>query len=147
MDEKLRQQELQCMENYFFCSSNWQRVKLTMEWAKSFPAEAGVYILFHKRKPVYVGETGRISGRMSDLRNTKNHTVRRSIGKERFSNCAGYKRAKPKRDFPEHIEKLVEGVLCEFYVCAKPVNFGRKEIEEHFVSKCCPKYNQRKKRN
>lgn len=142
MDEKLIQKELK----YFFCKLHWQPVELNRKWPNKFPDSAGVYILFHKSKPVYVGETGRISGRMRDLLNTKNHTIRRSIGKEQFSCCKGYEEASPKKNFPKHIEEKIDAIMREFLICAKPIKFGRKEIEEYILQQYCPKYNHRKKR-
>ena len=147
MNDKLVRQELKRTEKFLLYKSNWQQVELTGQWAKKFPDEAGVYVLFHESKPVYVGETGKISGRMRDLRNTMNHTVRRTIGENHFSNHAGYQKASSRTNFPKHIEKLVDKLICEFYVCAMPVKLGRKEIEEYISEKHSPRYNQRTRRN
>ena len=146
MDDKLSLKEIQNIETHLFCRSNWQKVELTSSWAKMFPDEAGVYILFHKSKPVYVGETGKISRRMKNMLDSRQHTVRRSVGQEQYSKIDGYQKASSSKKFPEHIEILVEKFICEFSICAKVVKFGRKEIEEYILKNYNPRYNHKKKR-
>ena len=65
---------LQNLESKLYASPQ-RRIQLTLEWKKSFPTMPGVYGIFKSRQLIYVGETGNISQRMNDLRNTKNHTL------------------------------------------------------------------------
>ena len=43
------------------------------EALKIAPPNPGVYCIWEADKLVYVGETGKLSGRMRDLRDTRNH--------------------------------------------------------------------------
>src|SRR4051812_35512834 len=54
-------------------------------WHLHFPKAPGVYVIFIGGKVVYVGESGSLRARMKDLRETRNHTFRRSHGKALFS--------------------------------------------------------------
>lgn len=124
--------------------SNKNKIKigLTREWARQFPSEAGVYVLFEAGELVYVGETGSIKERMTDYLDTRHHTVRRKIGKFNFSNIKGYKSATSKLKFPPHIEKMVEDWLKEkIKLCYVVVSLGRKELEEKIIYIYKPKYN------
>ena len=76
--------EFNRIEKYLFDKSNWQGMTLTRSWTKSQPSEAGVYMLFEKDKPVYVGESGSIAGRITDMLDSRHHTVRRAMGEKRF---------------------------------------------------------------
>ena len=45
------------------------------------PAKAGIYGIWKGETLEYVGETGNLKKRIGDLRDTRNHTFRHSIGK------------------------------------------------------------------
>ena len=98
--------------------------------------------IYKDGKIVYVGETGSIQDRMNNMRNTTNHTVRRSVGAEHFCNVPGYAKASSREKFPVHIEEMVIEYLGGMEVKALPISFGRKEIEEHLVDKYSPIYNK-----
>ena len=119
---------------------------LTRSWTKSQPSEAGVYMLFEKDKPVYVGESGSIAGRITDMLDSRHHTVRRAMGEKRFSDIEGYKKATSKSKHPEHIEALVQEAMARLKLCVLPIKIGRKEFEEYIFSKHQPELNRKSKR-
>jgi hypothetical protein len=121
-------------------------IESTRQWAARFPAEAGVYAIFDNDGLVYIGETGSIRGRMTDLCDTRNHTLRRNIGEEYFSGCDGYERATSKRCFPAHIEVMVTRFISKMYLTAAIVPFGRSEIEEAICEKHATCFNRKGKR-
>lgn len=117
-------------------------VELTGEWTKHFPSSAGVYVLFEEQDLVYAGESSSIRRRTTNYSNTKNHTVRRKIGLFNFSHIEGFERASSKKQFPSHIETLVDDWLKnKARVCFLAVELGRKELEELVIKKYKPKYN------
>jgi|WetSurMetagenome_2_1015567.scaffolds.fasta_scaffold17937_1 hypothetical protein len=126
-----------------------KQVILTRKWAKQFDKLKGVYFIFEKDELKYVGETGSINGRMTDLLNTKNHTLRRSIGERNFSKEKGYQKASSKQSFIPAIEtKLNDYIQKNLSVSCTPLEIGRKEFEE-WVIESHPEilfYNKRKKR-
>ena len=146
MDESLIKEEINRIEQFLFNNSNWQDVKLTRKWAKSQPNDAGVYILFENEIPVYAGESGSISGRITDMLDSRHHTARRAIGEKRLSRVQGYEKATSTQKHPEHIEKLVHEQLSKFKLSVLPIKFGRKEFEEHIVEKFDPELNRKSKR-
>lgn len=121
-------------------------ISLNRTWASRFPDAAGVYAIFFNGKVVYVGETGKIRARLSDLIDTRNHTLRRSLGKGLFSEKEGYQSASAKNKFPDHIENLVNSVLEQMAVAVLPISLGRSEIEEYLVDKYNPMFNSKTKR-
>lgn len=138
--------EFKRIENYLFDKSNWQIMELTRTWAKSQPNEAGVYILFENNKPVYVGESGKLSGRILDMLNSRHHSVRRSIGLKRFSNIKGFRKATSQIKFPNEIEELVQSTMLSFKLSLIKLNIGRKEFEEYIIPKYKPEFNRKSKR-
>ena len=119
---------------------------MTRAWAKSQPEEAGVYMLFEDGKPVYVGESGSISGRIADMLDSRHHTVRRAMGEKRFSHISGYKKASSKAKHPEHIEVLIQEAMESLKLCVLPIKIGRKEFEEYIFPKYVPELNRKSKR-
>lgn len=73
------------------------------DWANQFTYEAGIYSVFDKKKLIYVGESGSLKGRMRDLLDTRNHTLRRRLGSELFNTRDDYFPANTKHKFPEAI--------------------------------------------
>jgi hypothetical protein len=146
MKESTVQQEFERIEKYLFDNSNWHDMTLTKACAKSLPRDAGVYMLFENGKPVYVGESGSISGRITDMLDSRHHTIRRSLGEKRFSHVSGYIKATSKRKHPEHIEDLINETLSSFKICALPIKIGRKEFEEYVFPKYVPELNRTSKR-
>jgi len=122
-------------------------VELTRNWTKHFTKEAGVYVLFEKNKLVYVGESGSVKGRMTDLLDSRHHQVRRNIGRIHFSKIRGFKDANSRKKFPKHIELKVNNWLKKrTKISFLPVPLGRKELEEKIIKDFNPKYNNKGKR-
>lgn len=116
-------------------------------WARQFPQDSGVYSVFEFGELIYVGESGSIQGRMRDLFDTRNHTLRRSLGSERFEGVTGYERATGSKKFPPHIEeRLNEYMERSLAFTAIELTFGRREVEEHMVRKYKPSFNAKKRR-
>jgi hypothetical protein len=68
---------------------------------------------------------------MSDLLDSRHHTVRRTIGERFFSTHDGFIKATTRKKFPDHIEVLVSNHLCNnLMVAVLAVDLGRKELEE-----------------
>ncbi len=138
MDDEARAREIERIENLLFNGDNWVPVELTLEWKNRFEDVPGVYVLFDdKRQPVYVGETAGLRGRMNDMRFTVKHTIRRKIRRKiRELHFAGETNSDHAR-----IEQRVNGRMQKLNVCTVPVDFGRKEVEEHIREKYHPIYN------
>ena len=133
-------------EKKIFSKENREKILLTIEWKNQFTTKPGVYIIFEKRKIIYVGESGSLCGRMNDLRRTVNHTFRRTIGAVRFSNIVGFQKATSKKKFPAHVEQLVTKYICGLKIAVLPIEFGRKEIEEYLILKYQPLCNIKRRR-
>lgn len=146
MDRATIQREIERIEKHLFNSKNWKELTLNRQWAKSFPDDSGVYMLFENGKLVYVGESGSLSGRVTDMLNSRHHTVRRALGELRFKNVPGYKKATSSIKYPEHIEKMVEETMKSFKISVLPIPFGRKEFEEYAELKHKPELNRKGKR-
>lgn len=146
MNEREIKKEFERIEVYLFDQSNWQAMEMTRSWANGQPKEAGVYMLFEKGSLVYVGETGSIAGRISDMLDSRHHTVRRAIGEKRFSQVVGYEKATSKSKHPEHIEAKVQETISSFVLSVLPIKIGRKEFEEYIFSKYKPELNRKAKR-
>lgn len=131
--------------------SNWSNITLTRAWAASIKDRPGVYALKEKYKNsiIYVGETGSLRGRMSDLLDSRHHTVRRSIGEKHFAHITGFERATTRKKFPEHIELMVDKYIeSNLMLSILEVQLGRKELEEFIedrIDRNC-KLNKRGKR-
>lgn len=147
MDRVTIEREIERIEKHLFNSDNWKKMELTRIWAKSFPADSGVYMLFEDGHLVYVGETGSLSGRVMDMLNSRHHTVRRALGELRFKDVPGYKKATSSTRYPEHIEEMVEETMKRFEISVLPIPFGRKEFEEYAESKHKPELNRKGKRD
>ena len=137
------------LNNTLLKEGNWQKIVLTRQWTSSIPSKAGVYALKEENELVYVGETGNLRGRMTDLLDSRHHTVRRSIGKKLFAHQLGFVQATTKNKFPDSIEILVNGHICNnLRIAFLPVSLGRKELEEYIEKNIIEeiKLNKRGKR-
>lgn len=129
--------------------ANRKKIILNRKWIKQFDKLKGVYIIFENDELKYVGETGNLAGRMADLLNTKNHTIRRSIGERNFSKVKGYQKASAKQSYIPAIEKkLNKYIESKLSVSCMPLDIGRKEFEEWVIERYPNNsfYNKRKKR-
>ncbi len=122
-------------------------IELSRTWANSFPAEASVYLFREDGEVCYVGETGSLQGRMKDILNTKNHTMRRNLGHAHYSLLPGYEKASPKKGFSSEIERMLNERIHEHLTMSYVlVDLGRKELEEWLFDKLRPKYSVKGKR-
>lgn len=149
LDENQIASYLKELEVSLLNPENFQEIRLTNEWASKAPNEAGVYILLEGHQVIYVGETGNLKGRMRDLRDTRNHVLRRTIGHTFYREHEHFTMATSKQKFPEEIEMLVSDHLCKrLKISYLPIALGRKELEELIQSKIPTsiRLNQRGKR-
>ncbi|MBZ9628147.1 GIY-YIG nuclease family protein [Psychroflexus sp. CAK1W] len=118
---------------------------LTLSWKKGFHDAPGVYLIRQFDEVVYVGETSNIQKRMNDMRNTKNHTVRRNIGNEAFMEEPRFQRATANKSFVPEIELKLEGLMKKsLTIQTLPLELGRKELEEFIMKELSqPKFNIR----
>lgn len=116
------------------------------KWKKDIPEKAGVYVFFENNEIVYIGETKSLRARMGDVRRTVNHTLRRKIGTQLFSQIKGFQEATSKKKFPDHIEKSIDEYMNKLNVTIFPIPFGRSEVEEFLINKYEPRFNSKSKR-
>lgn len=146
MNDQQIQLEIDRIESILLDQSNWKDMDLTRDWARTFPKDSGVYMLFENKTIVYVGESGSITGRVMDMLNSRNHTVRRTLGEKRLKNIEGYEKATSSIKYPEHIEVMVQNIISTFKISVLQLKFGRKEFEEFIQSKYEPELNRKGKR-
>ena len=127
-------------------SSERIQINHELRWHQDLPNKPGVYVIREKGNIIYVGETGNMKKRMSDLNRTQNHTFRRTIGEKLFSNRKDYVKATSKRKYPDKLEEeLNQWISKNCNVSYITLDFGRKEVEEYYQEKY-ELYNKRKKR-
>ena len=84
---------------------------------------------------------------MNDLLDSRHHTIRRTIGKNLFSNQKGFIQATTKIKFPDEFEILVnEHISKNLKLAYLPVELGRKELEEFIELDIKPEIKLNKKR-
>jgi len=125
-------------------NSTRHKIELTRSWASQFPPKPGVYIFRLGDTIIYAGETGNIRGRMKDLVDTRNHTLRRSIGTKLYSNRPDFTKPSSRNRFCDAIETelnlyISSGLTLSFL----PVDLGRKELEEKLIEIHAPEYNNK----
>jgi hypothetical protein len=115
-------------------SSARYNIGLTRTWASQFPNTPGVYILRAGDTIIYAGETGSIRGRMKDLTDTRNHTLKRSIGVKLYSSRPDFTKPSSKRRFCDAIEAELDACISSGLTLSFiPVDLGRKQLEEKLV--------------
>ena len=107
------------------------RIKLerTSDWRnKHLKNISAIYVLFEKDKLVYIGETGDLLKRMSDITRTYNHSFRKQVGARKFGG------EKSSRKFSDEIEKKLDKYFDDkISLSFIEINFGRLEIETYLV--------------
>jgi hypothetical protein len=99
-------------------------------WKNHFPEQPGVYAAFENSKLIYLGQTSDLRARMSDIRRTYNHTLRKKIGLSKL------KGAIIKNKFSDEIEKkLTDYMVTNISFTHHELHFGRLEVESKLVSK------------
>ena len=135
------------LENQLLNNSEQKKIELSRNWANSFPNDAAVYLFRENGEICYVGETGSIKGRMNDILNTKNHTLRRNLGNHYFAELKKKKKPSSRKSFCDEIEiLLIEKIITDLTVSYILVELGRKELEERLYAKFSPKYSIKGKR-
>ena len=135
---------LQLLTNRLLTKCTHQKIQLNRAWAAAFPSAPGVYLFQYKGKIIYVGETGNLRGRMKDMLNTKNHTLRRNIGNKLYCSIKGFQQATSRRSFIAVIEDMLNThIQTHLTVCCMPVPLGRKELEEKIQKELSPEYNKK----
>ncbi|WP_060514672.1 MULTISPECIES: GIY-YIG nuclease family protein [Pseudomonas] len=89
-------------------------------WKKDITRDAGVYVIWKGKSPVYVGETSALRARMRDLTNVKNHSFAKKTC-ALFGLCTSDKKG------------LVSTYSSNYEVSFCAVPFGRKEVEEYLI--------------
>jgi len=87
-------------------------------WKQIFPNHSGVYVVWEKEEPIYVGETSGLKSRMSDIMRPINHAFTKKI-----SNKFNLSDLNELRKFMSDNYKLS-------YIT---VDLGRSEIEEYLI--------------
>ncbi|GMN12213.1 hypothetical protein MTsPCn9_34700 [Croceitalea sp. MTPC9] len=141
---------LSSLEKQLFAQNNRKKISLNKDWPKSLNLNVpGVYVFFENNNPCYVGETGSLSKRMNDIRNTKHHSLRRSFGTNHFKENVNWSKPSSYVSFHPEIESELNFLIEKsLQVSLLPVELGRKELEEHICSKynLLDKYNNRGQR-
>lgn len=135
------------IENKLIFESERHAISLNRDWANSFPSESAVYLFRENDEICYVGETGSLKGRMNDILNTKNHTIRRNFGNAHFCEFDNYEKPSSSKGFCEEIEILLnEKIQANLTLSFIVLSLGRKELEEKLFDKFQPKYSIKGKR-
>lgn len=109
-------------------------MELTLEWKKSFHKQPGVYCIYDKGEMIYVGETENLQNRMNQLRNSRHHVLRRTLGELLYSSRKNYEKATTIKKFSDDIEIDLEEYMKEnLSVSYIRVDLGRKELEEYVM--------------
>ena len=133
-------------EHKLLIESERHSIELTREWAKSFPNVSTVYLFREEGEVCYVGETGSLRGRMTDILNTKNHTIRRNLGNSHYSEFPNYEKPSSRKGFSNDIENILNDRIEKHLTLSFiTLNLGRKELEERLFDKLQPKYSLKKK--
>jgi hypothetical protein len=87
-------------------------------WKDIFPNHSGVYVIWEKNQPIYVGETSGLKSRMSDIMRPINHAFTKKISK--------------KFDLSE-LNELRCFMSNTYKLSYITVDLGRSEIEEYLI--------------
>jgi hypothetical protein len=120
------------VENVELNLLNQTKRKFTYEtnWKNHFPDKPGVYAAFENTKLIYIGQTADLRSRMSDIRRTYNHTLRKKLGLFRLKGTI------IKNKFSDKIEENLTKYMVEnISFTHDPLAFGRLEVESTLVQK------------
>ena len=109
------------LEGYEEALSSSERLSplSAVDWASDVPHEAGVYVIWQRKKPIYVGQTSSLSARMVDLARPVNHTFSRKTCKA--------------LEIPESSLVEFKKAMKKYKLSYIQVPFGRSELEEYLV--------------
>lgn len=134
---------LRAAEARLFTAAYRKPIDLTLDWKNSFAEEAGVYVIFDKAKPVYIGESANLRKRMDHMRYTYRHVIRWHLGHDLFSDRPDYRKANGKTKYSDPIERDLNDAMRKLKICVMPVPVGRKIVEDYLILKYDPRYNQK----
>ncbi|MCD6544199.1 MAG: hypothetical protein J7K34_06790 [Flavobacteriaceae bacterium] len=84
---------------------------------------------------------------MTDVLNTKNHTVRRNLGNYHYSELPNYEKPSSRKGFSDDIEIMLnDRIQNHLTLSFITLSLGRKELEERLFDKLQPKYSLKGKR-
>jgi len=117
-------------EKELFNSERIQFKKCRIWRKENVPNEAGIYAVFENRDNLlYIGESGNLKDRMSEMNRTVNHSFRKQLGHLRYNGV------KSRKKFTEDIERLLDEYFeNNLFVSFLPVNYGRLEIETYLIT-------------
>lgn len=131
MEKSTIDQYLEGLQTQLLSKDNWKQIVLSRNWARLAPNEAGVYALRRGEQLLYVGETGNLRGRMLDLLDSRQHSVRRTLGTRLYGDQEGFVKATANSKFPPQFEQLLnEYITSNLMIAYVIVPIGRKELEE-----------------
>ena len=119
------------------------QIGVEKDWWKNITDEPGVYVIYESTHIVYCGETDSLKRRMKDLGRTLNHTWRRKIGRDFFSEHSEYQPASSKKKFHNDIEQLLNEHVKQYCVRILPIPLGRAEFERWIIREKSPCFNGR----
>ena len=121
--------------------------KHNKEWCMALPKEEAVYIFRSSSGIIqYVGESACFQKRMTDLLDTRKHTLRRNIAEKNFSTNIGYIKPTSKQKSDNNTELGITRIMESSYLSYLIIKLGRAEFEEYMILKYKPIYNQKEKR-
>lgn len=88
------------------------------EWKQTFPNHSGVYVIWEKEQPIYVGETSGLKSRMSDIMRPINHAFTKKIS-NKFNLF--------------DLNELRKFMSDNYKLSCIEVDLGRSEIEEYLI--------------
>jgi len=97
------------IERHLFFNTNWKQ---------TFPNHSGIYVVWEKEHPVYVGETSGLKSRMSDIMRPINHAFTKKIS-NKFKIF--------------ELDKLRKFMSENYKLSYLTVDLGRSEIEEYLI--------------
>jgi predicted GIY-YIG superfamily endonuclease len=119
--------------------------EFTADFRKALPTKGGVYVVFHERDVIYVGETTSLRHRLGvHMRNPENHVLALKLARLLYDKANGNGSAGSTRKFKEsHKAATREWIRQNLSVSYVHLPIGRKELEERLVGKYDPEFNKR----
>lgn len=103
------EEKLSSSERYTLFEDNWKEI---------FPNYSGVYVIWEKEKPIYVGETSGLKSRMLDLRRPINHAFTKKVSQKLNI---------------EDLTTLRKLMSKNYELSYIKTDLGRSEIEEYLI--------------
>lgn len=130
--ETIQLRDLLKMAEKNLLSADRLKFEISVKWRnRHVPDYPGIYALFEgPDNLIYIGETGNLRERMSDICRTVNHTFRKQFAHKRYGAL------KTRKKFNDEIELKLDNFFRDhLHMAFIEVNFGRVEIETCLVTK------------